>query len=114
MTTATTATLEEIPYEKKAVKPSPADSLSDEKKSLPDVERVREVTGDEDGDSLATKGDDDDPAYNVLPQIASYDRIYDSITNVPLSFYLISAIFTALGAWLTQMGFFRTTYIPYS
>ncbi|KAL7416397.1 OPT oligopeptide transporter [Mrakia frigida] len=29
-------------------------------------------------------------------------------------FYVLSGIFTALGAWLTQLGFFRTTYIPYS
>ena len=49
--------MEEIPYDnKKASKASPADSLSEEKKSLPDVEKVRAVSSDEELDSLATKG----------------------------------------------------------
>lgn len=29
-------------------------------------------------------------------------------------FFFLSGIFTALGAWLSQMGFFRTTYVPVS
>ena len=49
--------MEEIPYDnKKTAKASPADSLSEEKKSLPDVEKVRAVSSDEELDSLATKG----------------------------------------------------------
>ncbi|KAI4526938.1 OPT superfamily oligopeptide transporter [Schizophyllum commune Loenen D] len=110
--------MEEIPYDnKKTAKASPADSLSEEKKSLPDVEKVRAVSSDEELDSLATKGDDDDLAYNVLPQIVREICDFEDDTTMPVltfRFYVISAIFTALGAWLTQMGFFRTTYIPYS
>lgn len=111
------AVMEEIPYDEKrnAKVASPATSLDDEKKSLGDVENVKEVNNSD--DSLATAGDDDDPAYNVLPQIVREICDFDDDPTMPVltfRFFVISAIFTALGAWLTQMGFFRTTYIPYS
>ncbi|KAF8902832.1 OPT oligopeptide transporter protein-domain-containing protein [Mucidula mucida] len=66
---------------------------------------------------LDIKGDDADPAYSVLPQIVRELCDFEDDLDMPVltwRFYVLSAIFTALGAWLTQMGFFRTTYIPYS
>ncbi|KAJ7582911.1 OPT oligopeptide transporter protein-domain-containing protein [Mycena floridula] len=69
------------------------------------------------GELLDAKGNDDDPAYSVLPLIVRELCDFEDDINTPVltfRFYLLSAGFTALGAWLTQMGFFRTTYIPYS
>ncbi|KAF7311463.1 OPT oligopeptide transporter [Mycena kentingensis (nom. inval.)] len=62
-------------------------------------------------------GDDDDPAYASLPRIVRELCDFDDDPTIPVMtwrFYVLSAGFTALGAWLTQMGFFRTTYVPYS
>ncbi|KAJ7718252.1 OPT oligopeptide transporter protein-domain-containing protein, partial [Mycena metata] len=62
-------------------------------------------------------GDDEDPAYAVLPRIVRELCNFDDDPTIPVltwRFFLLSGTFTALGAWLTQMGFFRTTYVPYS
>ncbi|KAJ7683096.1 OPT oligopeptide transporter protein-domain-containing protein [Mycena rosella] len=62
-------------------------------------------------------GDDDDPAYAALPRLVRELCDFEDDPSTPVltwRFFILSAAFTALGAWLMQMGFFRTTYVPYS
>ncbi|EIM85355.1 OPT oligopeptide transporter [Stereum hirsutum FP-91666 SS1] len=93
----------------------------DDKKSIDDVAIAKEYDNHsssyDDEAAFEIKGDDNDPAYNVLPQIVRELCDFEDDPSIPVltwRFFFLSAIFTALGAWLTQMGFFRTTYIPYS
>ncbi|KAF5338104.1 hypothetical protein D9758_015381 [Tetrapyrgos nigripes] len=102
-----------------AKKTETEDYFGDEKKSLDDVEDAKEFKDDSslELDEYTAKGPDDDPAYSVLPQIVRELCDFEDDVNMPVltwRFYFLSAIFTALGAWLQQMGFFRTTYVPYS
>ncbi|CAK5275079.1 unnamed protein product [Mycena citricolor] len=92
------------------------DSSYDEKGSVSDVEKGAEPFAHGD-DVVDVKGDDDDPAYASLPRIVRELCDFEDDPSTPVltwRFYFLSAVFTALGAWLTQMGFFRTTYVPYS
>ncbi|KAJ7075604.1 OPT oligopeptide transporter [Mycena belliarum] len=97
-------------------KGSDRDLSTDEKVSVSDIEKgSRGIALDD--DILDVKGNDDDPAYAALPRIVRELCNFEDDTSIPVltwRFYIISAVFTALGAWLTQMGFFRTTYVPYS
>nr|GAT51061.1 OPT oligopeptide transporter [Mycena chlorophos] len=92
-------------------------------------------------DIVQLKGDDDDPAYAALPHIVRELCDFEDDPSTPVltwRFFVLSGVFTALGAWLMQMGFFRkvgfgryyfdlnpgpfsvkehvaiTTYVPYS
>ncbi|KAF5365874.1 hypothetical protein D9757_011049 [Collybiopsis confluens] len=83
-----------------------------EKKGLDDVEDIDSIEID-----IQESDNDDDPAYTVIPQIVRELVDFDDDQTMPVitwRFFLLSGTLTALGAWLTQMGFFRTTYIPYS
>ncbi|KAF8160534.1 OPT oligopeptide transporter [Mycena galopus ATCC 62051] len=67
--------------------------------------------------NLSRAGDDGDPAYATLPRIVRELCTFEDDPTTPVltwRFFVLSVVFTALGAWLTQMGFFRTTYVPYS
>ncbi|KAJ7511605.1 OPT oligopeptide transporter [Mycena galericulata] len=91
-------------------------SFEDEKASVSDIEKGSGAIAHGD-DIVDVKGDDDDPAYAALPRIVRELCNFDDDPSTPVltwRFFLLSAVFTALGAWLTQMGFFRTTYVPYS
>ncbi|KAJ7157486.1 OPT oligopeptide transporter [Mycena filopes] len=80
----------------------------DEKGSVVDNEKATAVN---------VKGDDDDPAYSVLPRIVRELCDFEDDPSTPVltwRFFVLSGLFVALGAFLTQMGFFRTTYVPYS
>ncbi|KAK7453218.1 hypothetical protein VKT23_011899 [Stygiomarasmius scandens] len=87
------------------------DYFDDEKKSVSDLEVLKDSSSADEGEYEA-KGDDNDPAYNVLPQIVRELCDFEDDVNMPVltwRFYFLSAIFTALGAWLQQMGFFRVS-----
>ncbi|KAH8921400.1 OPT superfamily oligopeptide transporter [Atractiella rhizophila] len=92
----------------------------DEKRSFDDEKKDAEIAGSVKihGDDVNdAKGSDDDPDYASLPQIVRELVDFDDDETAPVltwRFFLLSTIFTALGAWLQQMGFFRTTYVPYS
>ncbi|KAJ6577596.1 OPT oligopeptide transporter protein-domain-containing protein [Mycena capillaripes] len=90
----------------------------DEKVSISDLEKSSGAIGIDHGDDIVdVKGDDDDPAYAALPRIVRELCDFEDDPTTPVltwRFFVLSGAFTALGAWLTQMGFFRTTYIPYS
>ncbi|KAJ3973155.1 OPT oligopeptide transporter protein-domain-containing protein [Lentinula raphanica] len=61
--------------------------------------------------------EDDDPANDMLPEIVRGLVDFEDDPTMPVitwRFFFLSGTLTALGAWLTQMGYFRTTYIPYS
>ncbi|KAJ6537332.1 OPT oligopeptide transporter [Mycena sp. CBHHK59/15] len=103
---------------------NPAPKVHDEKASFDDA-KVSVSSDMEKGtgaiahgdDIVDVKGDDDDPAYASLPQIVRELCSFEDDPSTPVltwRFFLLSGAFTALGAWLTQMGFFRTTYVPYS
>ncbi|KAL7416666.1 OPT oligopeptide transporter protein-domain-containing protein [Mrakia frigida] len=71
-----------------------------------DEEGVRWAGGDE---TLQAAGDDDDPEYANIPMIVRELCDFEDDPSTPIMtwrFYILSGIFTALGAW--------TTYIPYS
>ncbi|KAJ7790846.1 OPT oligopeptide transporter [Mycena olivaceomarginata] len=88
----------------------------DEKASVSDIEKGTGAIANGD-DIVDVKGDDDDPAYAVLPRIVRELCTFEDDPTTPVltwRFFVLSGVFTALGAWLTQMGFFRTTYVPYS
>ncbi|KAJ3768752.1 OPT oligopeptide transporter protein-domain-containing protein [Lentinula raphanica] len=64
-----------------------------------------------------TLEEDDDPADDMLPEIVRGLVDFEDDPTMPVitwRFFFLSGTLTALGAWLTQMGYFRTTYIPYS
>ncbi|THU87096.1 OPT superfamily oligopeptide transporter [Dendrothele bispora CBS 962.96] len=106
-----------LTYENKGKIDQEMDYFGDEKKSMSDIEVVKESSLLDGAELYDAKGDDDDPAYSVLPQIVRELCDFEDDVNMPVltwRFYFLSAIFTALGAWLQQMGFFRTTYVPYS
>ncbi|KAJ6582260.1 OPT oligopeptide transporter protein-domain-containing protein [Mycena capillaripes] len=87
----------------------------DEKASV-DMEKGSGPIAQED-DIVDVKGDDDDPAYAALPRIVRELCSFEDDPTTPVltwRFFVLSGGFTALGAWLTQMGFFRTTTVPYS
>ncbi|KAH8927274.1 OPT oligopeptide transporter [Atractiella rhizophila] len=92
----------------------------DEKRSFDDEKKDAEIAGSVKihGDDVNdAKGSDDDPDYASLPQIVRELVDFEDDETAPVltwRFFLLSTIFTALGAWLQQMGFFRTTYVPYS
>ncbi|KAJ3757160.1 OPT oligopeptide transporter protein-domain-containing protein [Lentinula raphanica] len=53
----------------------------------------------------------------MLPEIVRGLVDFEDDPTMPVitwRFFFLSGTLTALGAWLTQMGYFRTTYIPYS
>lgn len=84
-----------------------------EKKSLQDLDELdsKELDG---GSEI---GEDSDPAYTMIPQIVRDLVDFEDDPTLPVitwRFFFLSGTLTALGAWLTQMGFFRTTYVPYS
>ncbi|KAJ6459662.1 OPT oligopeptide transporter [Mycena sanguinolenta] len=88
----------------------------DEKSSVYDTEKGPGAIAHGD-DIVDVKGDDDDPAYATLPRIVRELCTFEDDPTTPVltwRFFVLSGGFTALGAWLTQMGFFRTTYVPYS
>ncbi|KAF7347040.1 OPT oligopeptide transporter [Mycena venus] len=88
----------------------------DEKASVSDMEKGTGFIAEGD-DIVDVKGDDDDPAYAALPRIVRELCSFEDDPSTPVltwRFFVLSGAFTALGAWLTQMGFFRTTYVPYS
>ncbi|KAJ6600951.1 OPT oligopeptide transporter [Mycena vulgaris] len=91
-------------------------SFTDEKGSVSDIEKG--PGGIAHGDDIVdVKGDDDDPAYAALPRIVRELCDFEDDPSIPVltwRFFFLSGVFTALGAWLVQMGFFRTTYVPYS
>ncbi|KAF8148789.1 OPT oligopeptide transporter protein-domain-containing protein [Mycena galopus ATCC 62051] len=97
-------------------KPDESGSFVDEKASFSDTEKGPGAIVDGD-DIVDVKGDDDDPAYAALPRIVRELCTFEDDPTTPVltwRFFVLSGVFTALGAWLTQMGFFRTTYVPYS
>ncbi|KAL7410271.1 OPT oligopeptide transporter protein-domain-containing protein [Mrakia frigida] len=82
-----------------------------------DLEGVEGLEWERGDEQLEAKGDDDDPEYASIPQIVRELVDFEDDTSTPIltwRFYFLSGIFTALGAWLTQMSYFRTTSIPYS
>ncbi|KAF8828451.1 hypothetical protein HHX47_DHR3000276 [Lentinula edodes] len=61
--------------------------------------------------------ENNDPAAAMIPQIVRELVDFEDDPTMPVitwRFFFLSGTLTALGAWLTQMGFFRTTYVPYS
>jgi hypothetical protein len=61
--------------------------------------------------------EEQDSSYNALPRLVRELCDFTDDPSTPVltwRFYLLSSIFTAVGAWLTEMGWFRTTYVPYS
>ncbi|KAJ3992066.1 OPT oligopeptide transporter protein-domain-containing protein, partial [Lentinula boryana] len=85
-----------------------SDDLEEDKKGLDDTEcdsKIEEID------------EDNDPTSTMIPQIVrELVDFEDDPTMLVITwrFFFLSGTLTALGAWLTQMGFFRTTYIPYS
>ncbi|KAJ7463681.1 OPT oligopeptide transporter protein-domain-containing protein [Mycena latifolia] len=103
-------------YANPTVEKKGSGSFDDEKVSISDAEKGSGGIAHGD-DILDVKGDDDDPAYAALPRIVRELCDFEDDPSTPVltwRFFVLSAAFTALGAWLTQMGFFRTTYVPYS
>jgi hypothetical protein len=94
-----------VPYEPKRQPTAASDDFSDEKKSLDDVKNIEggsqsidHGSGDE---ILDLKGDDNDPLYASLPQIVREICSFEDDVNMPVltwRFYVISAVFVALGA----------------
>ncbi|KAK7026330.1 OPT oligopeptide transporter, partial [Favolaschia claudopus] len=102
--------------ERKVTHDNKSQSFDEKAESVYDVERSDGAFVDTD-DIAGVKGDDADPAYAALPRIVRELCTFDDDPDIPVltwRFFLLSGVFTALGAWLTQMGFFRTTYVPYS
>ncbi|KAJ3725613.1 hypothetical protein DFJ43DRAFT_1041427, partial [Lentinula guzmanii] len=87
-----------------------SDDLENDKKGLDDTEcdsKIEEID------------EDSDPTSAMIPQIVRELVDFEDDPTMPVitwRFFFLSGTLTALGAlrWLTQMGFFRTTYIPYS
>jgi len=105
----TSDALATIPYQNASNEKEAFDYMGSEKKSLDDVEEIDSNNEDIDKDN--------DPAYNVFPQIVRELVDFEddpNMTVITWRFFFLSGTLTALGAWLTQMGFFRTTYVPYS
>ncbi|KAJ3886081.1 OPT oligopeptide transporter protein-domain-containing protein [Lentinula edodes] len=68
-------------------------------------------------DSFCSSDENNDPAAAMIPQIVRELVDFEDDPTMPVitwRFFFLSGTLTALGAWLTQMGFFRTTYVPYS
>ncbi|KAJ3821044.1 OPT oligopeptide transporter protein-domain-containing protein [Lentinula raphanica] len=107
------------------------DHLDNDKKVVDDIES--------DSIKIEETEEDDDPANDMLPEIVRglvdfeddptmpvitwrclyFIRVDNASSQLPDNFrtprfFFLSGTLTALGAWLTQMGYFRTTYIPYS
>ncbi|KIK57919.1 hypothetical protein GYMLUDRAFT_246574 [Collybiopsis luxurians FD-317 M1] len=103
----------EVPYRRDLSRnPSSFDYVGNEKKALDDIEDVDSKELDNEGPN-----EDNDPAYTLIPQIVRDLVDFEDDPTMPVitwRFFFLSGTLTALGAWLTQMGFFRTTYIPYS
>ncbi|KAJ3821045.1 OPT oligopeptide transporter protein-domain-containing protein [Lentinula raphanica] len=95
------------------------DVAADVSRALDYLGNEKKVSNDIESDDIKIEEiDEDAESVNVmLPEIVRELVDFEDDPTMPVitwRFFFLSGTLTALGAWLTQMGFFRTTYIPYS
>ncbi|KAF7295430.1 OPT oligopeptide transporter [Mycena indigotica] len=111
-----------------------SESFDDEKVDIGSASELEKGHAFNDDDIVELKGDDEDPAYAPLPRIVRELCTFEDDPTIPVltwrlvvvhpynrpthfftpSFFVLSGVFTALGAWLTQMGMhYRLSMFPH-